>query len=128
MKLFFSPWITNWVSPQPDAISTSTPLVKLGNFAYQIDDTTPSVFHLFTGIGLGGPIGETCKLVLILAGVYLIYRRIINPFIPFSTLISFYIVILIYSGGDVSYTNAHLFSGALIFAVFLWLQTTQHHH
>ncbi|WP_242700687.1 RnfABCDGE type electron transport complex subunit D [Enterococcus sp. DIV0212c] len=116
LKLFFSPWITNWVTPQPDVVATATPLVDLGNFAREVSLTTPDLFDLFMGFGLGGPIGETCKFALLLSAIYLIARRIINPLVPIFTLGSFYITILLYSGFNFSFANAHLLSGALIFA------------
>ncbi|EOL50731.1 hypothetical protein I580_02408 [Enterococcus caccae ATCC BAA-1240] len=116
LKLFFSPWITNWVTPQPDVVATATPLADLGNFAREVSPTTPDLFELFMGYGLGGPIGETCKFALLLSAVYLIARKIINPLVPVLTLGSFYSAILLYSGFDFSFASAHLLSGALIFA------------
>ncbi|MDY4307579.1 RnfABCDGE type electron transport complex subunit D [Enterococcus mundtii] len=32
LKLFLSPWITNWIAPGPDVITTVTPLVALAHF------------------------------------------------------------------------------------------------
>lgn len=116
LKLLFSPWITNWVTPQPDAVATATPLVDLGNFAREISPTTPDLVDLFMGFGLGGPIGETCKFALLLSAIYLIARKIINPLVPVLTLGSFYVAILLYSSFDFAFANAHLLSGALIFA------------
>lgn len=116
LKLFFSPWITNWVTPQPDVVATATPLVDLGNFAKQVSPTTPDLVDLFMGIDLGGPIGETCKFALLLSAIYLIARKIINPVVPVFTLGSFYLTILLYSSFNFAFANAHLLSGALIFA------------
>lgn len=116
LKLFFSPWITNWVTPQPDVVATATPLVELGNFAREISPTTPDLVDLFMGFGLGGPIGETCKFALLLSASYLIARKIINPLLPVITMASFYGAILLYSSFNFAFTSAHLLSGALIFA------------
>lgn len=116
LKLFFSPWITNWVTPQPDVVATATPLAELGNFARGISPTTPDFVELFMGVGLGGPIGETCAFALLLSAVYLIARRIINPLVPILTIGAFYLAILVYSAFNFAFANAHLLSGALIFA------------
>ncbi|WP_242590110.1 electron transport complex protein RnfD [Enterococcus sp. DIV0840] len=116
LKLLFSPWITNWVTPQPDVVATATPLVDLGHFAREVSPSTPDLVDLFMGFGLGGPIGETCKFALLLSAVYLIARKIINPLVPVLTLGSFYGAILLYSSFDFDFANAHLLSGALIFA------------
>ncbi|WP_195514371.1 RnfABCDGE type electron transport complex subunit D [Enterococcus sp. 1001283B150225_161107_E12] len=116
LKLFLSPWITNWIAPGPDVITTVTPLVALGHFSREISATTPEWWKLFLGIDLGGPMGETSKLLLLIAGGYLIVRKIIHPFVPLLTLSSFYLAILIYSGFNFSFATAHLLSGALIMA------------
>lgn len=116
LKLFFSPWITNWITPQPDVVTTATPLADLGNFAKELSPTTPDFVDLFMGFGLGGPIGETCKFALLLSAVYLIARKIINPLVPVFTIGSFYAAMLLYSSFNFAFANAHLLSGALIFA------------
>ena len=41
-------------------------------------EATPSALDLFLGTGIGGAIGETCKLALIVGGVYLIIRGVLN--------------------------------------------------
>ncbi len=43
---------------------------------------TLSNLDLLLGTGLPGCIGETCKVALILGGIYLVYRKIINPVYP----------------------------------------------
>ena len=68
--------MTSWEAPvfssNPDAIAGATPLVDLSKY---------SVSELFFG-NVGGCIGETCALALIIGGVYLIIRRVINPVTP----------------------------------------------
>lgn len=120
LKLLFSPWITSWIMPHSDVVTTATPLAALGHFARDINKQTPSVKELFLGIDLGGPIGETCKLAFVIAGIYLIIKKVINPWIPVATIISFYSIVLIYSGFNFSFANAQALSGALFFsAVFM---------
>ncbi|EGO6697889.1 RnfABCDGE type electron transport complex subunit D, partial [Enterococcus faecalis] len=116
LKLFFSPWITNWTKPLPEAVSTATPLSELGHFSRQISDNIPELWKLFLGIGLGGPIGETCKLAIFLSFIYLVMKKIIHIQVPIICLSSFYLVIFLYSGFNFSFSNAHLFSGSLILA------------
>ncbi|MBO0461369.1 RnfABCDGE type electron transport complex subunit D [Enterococcus sp. DIV1298c] len=116
LKLFLSPWITNWIAPGPDVVTTVTPLVALGHFSREVSVTTPEWWKLFLGIDLGGPMGETSKLLLLIAGGYLILRKIINPLVPLLTLSAFYLAILIYSQFNFVFATAHLLSGALIMA------------
>ncbi|WP_225535002.1 MULTISPECIES: RnfABCDGE type electron transport complex subunit D [unclassified Enterococcus] len=120
LKLCFSPWLTNGGTSEQDVVASVTPLVDLGSFSRDISTTTPDVFDLFFGINLGGAIGETCKFVLLFSAVFLIIRKIINPFVPIITIGSFYLLILIYSVFNFSFANAHLLSGALVFsAIFM---------
>ncbi|MBK7408180.1 MAG: RnfABCDGE type electron transport complex subunit D [Saprospirales bacterium] len=63
-----------------DAISTATPLSQL-KFSHEVTST----MDLLVG-NVSGSLGETCGLLLILAGVYLIARKIINWRIPASIL------------------------------------------
>lgn len=116
LKLFFSPWITNWISPGVDAVSTATPLKLLGDFPYEIHSEIPTTLELFLGLRLGGPIGETSKFVLLLSGAYLIWKKIIDPIVPIVYLTSFFIYIFGYSSFDLTFSLTHLLSGTLIFA------------
>ena len=72
----FTTQMTSWEAPvfssNPDAVAGATPLVDLSKY---------SVAELFFG-NVGGCIGETCALALIIGGVYLIIRRVISPVTP----------------------------------------------
>ncbi len=72
-----------------DAVATATPLAK---FKFSHEPT--AIFDLLMG-NTSGCIGETFGLLFILAGIYLIYRRIINWRIPVSILLT----VLVFSGG-----------------------------
>ena len=37
---------------------------------------------MFLGTGLAGCIGETCKLALLIGGVYLVMKKVITPTVP----------------------------------------------
>lgn len=80
----FPAQMTDWVVPNfatvvtsatSDAISTATPLVQYA--------TGGSVLHadLFLG-NVGGCIGETSALAILIGAVYLIARKVISPVIP----------------------------------------------
>ncbi|MGF1919235.1 RnfABCDGE type electron transport complex subunit D [Enterococcus faecalis] len=116
LKLFFSPWITNWVTPQPDVMATATPLASLGHFNREISSSIPEWWKLFLGVDLGGPIGETCKLAVLLSFLYLVSKKVIHLWIPLFTVGTFFVTVLLYSGMNFQFAIAHVFSGALIFA------------
>ena len=79
----FSGAMTTWVKPfsyqygLTDAMTTATPLAMLrdGKFTDYADMLLGKV---------GGCLGETCALALIVGGVYLIIRRVISPIIPLA--------------------------------------------
>lgn len=65
-----------------DAVTTATPLAKM-----KFDQAPTDLWDMLIG-RTGGSLGETCALLLILAGVYLIARKIINWRIPVTILLA----------------------------------------
>ena len=99
-----------------DAITTATPLAGL-KAGEEVD-----VLSMFLGT-IPGTIGETSALALIIGGVFLLIRRVINYRIPLFYIGSFSCFIIIYSlacgrGIDVSYLLAHLCGGGLMLGAF----------
>ena len=68
--------VTNFQSV--DLVGSATPLdvIKMGDTS-----TLPSLLDMLLG-NRGGAIGETCVLALVLGGIYLIVRRVINWQVP----------------------------------------------
>ncbi len=66
--------MTTWTIP--DAVSSATPLAAL-----KMGGELSSYMDMFIG-NIGGCIGETSAIALILGGLYLIARRVIDPRIP----------------------------------------------
>lgn len=76
LMLSFTGAMTSWVEPfwyrtGADAVASATPLVG-GSY---------TVMELLLGLH-GGCIGETCGAALLLGGLYLALRRVINPVVP----------------------------------------------
>ncbi len=70
--------MTSYITPfAVDAVTSATPLAAI----YGDVTTTVTVKDAFFGIQ-GGCIGETSALFLIVGGLYLMLRRVINPVIP----------------------------------------------
>lgn len=93
-----------------DGATTATPLsIK------EYKGNMISYLNLFIG-NHGGCLGETCALALILGGVYLVMKRIINPEIPLAY-IGTVVVIALFTGQDPVY---HILSGGLLLgAIFM---------
>ncbi len=97
-----------------DSATSATPLAIIGE-----TDTVPSLKELFLGVH-GGTIGETCILALLIGGVYLVARRVINVAAPVSLVATVFVFSLIFEKGDMTATVAWLLSGGLIIgAIFM---------
>ncbi len=68
--------MTTWTIPGADAVSSATPLTAL-----KMGGELSSYSDMFFG-SIGGCIGETSAIALILGGLYLIVRRVIDARIP----------------------------------------------
>ncbi|MFA5524428.1 MAG: RnfABCDGE type electron transport complex subunit D [Tissierellales bacterium] len=105
--------MTDWVKPGVDAVTTSTPLAILKG---QAEGTLPSLTDMLLG-NVGGSLGETSAILLIIGGIYLLYRGVINWRIPF-TYIGTVAVIMLAFGGGVENTAYHLLAGGLMLGAF----------
>lgn len=116
--MLLSSWtgiMTDWVTPGADAVSTATPLdILKGNAP---DAILPPLKDLFLG-NIGGCIGETSAILLILGGLWLLYRGVINWRIPFTYIGTVAIMTLLLSGGGLQGMLYHLFAGGLMLGAF----------
>jgi electron transport complex protein RnfD len=112
--------IGGMVSQASPLTSTATPLaiVKLKLTGYQL----PSYWHLFIG-DIPGCIGETSALLLLLGGVYLIYKEIVDWRIPLSYILTVFIISLLFGKDPIFQILAGgLFLGAFFMATD-WVTT-----
>lgn len=96
LMVSFPAAMTNWALPffyknQTDALTGATPLA-LGK-----DADLPSYLDLFLG-NVGGCLGETCALALLIGGLYLAARKIISLAAPVSFIGS--LALLSFISGD----------------------------
>lgn len=117
LKVFLTPWITNWVRPF-DLMSTATPLQFIGNGATSLPTQVdlPSLWDMFLGLNLGGNIGETSKLAILIGCLYLVVRGVINIKIPLLVILSAMVTIGLYSGLNLEFMLAHVLTGTIMFA------------
>lgn len=116
LKIFFTPWITNWVLPGVDAVSTATPLEFIGQGVRTVPSGLPSLRNLFLGVELGGNSGETSKLMILIAMAYLVFFKIISPKIPLLYVGTVAVIMFLFSGFNVEFAATHILSGTLFFA------------
>ena len=106
-----------WQGEPVDAVATATPLARM-----KFDHVPTDLWEMLIG-RTGGSLGETCALLLILAGVYLLIRRIINWRIPVAILIAVVIPTAVLYGLDPVRNPSPAFmvlaGGLLLGAVFM---------
>lgn len=100
----------------PTVLGTLKESLKKGDSMSSIIDKLPDYLHMFYG-QMGGSLGEISALLLILGGLFLLYKKVITWHIPVSVLGS----VIIFSGifwllNPESYASPlfHLLSGGLI--------------
>ncbi|WMJ23306.1 RnfABCDGE type electron transport complex subunit D [Paludicola sp. MB14-C6] len=107
----FSTYMTTWAQPfgykaGVDAIANATPLVNI-NSANTLD--------LFLG-NVPGCIGEVSALALLIGGVYLVIRKVINPIIPITFIGTVFVLTWVMGENPVN----HIFAGGLMIgAIFM---------
>lgn len=81
LLLSFATPMTTWLLPKnsvtPEMVVGATPLAVLAGGS----GTLPGYMDMFLG-RIGGSLGETCTLALLIGGCYLVYRRVITVTTP----------------------------------------------
>ncbi len=95
-----------------DAVSSATPLAQMKSDGV-IDAALKDIF-----LGnIGGTIGETCTLAILIGGAYLLIKRVISWHIPVATILSAFLFSFAVKG-DAQVALACVLSGGLVFAAF----------
>lgn len=106
-----------FMTPQIDGYTGATPLAAL-----KFEQIETPVSELSMGL-ISGSIGETCSILIIAGGMYLVYRNMMNWRIPVSILASVFVLSgILYAVDNHGFPNPlfMLFSGGLILgAVFM---------
>jgi len=110
--------MTTWTAPGTDGVSAATPLalIKSGTEA---TGTLPQFIDLFLG-NVGGCIGETSALALLIGAAYLLARKVITLELPIA-FIGTVAVLTWILGGETLFTGDfiyHIFAGGLLLGAF----------
>lgn len=113
---FSSELSSKYTEPHTDVIATATPLASLQK------GTLPaySLENIFYG-EIPGCIGEISVTLIVLGGLYMLYRKVITWHIPFSYLATVAIISLIFPQGDftgIQFMLYELCSGGLMLGAF----------
>ena len=113
----------NWIGKNLDAVTTATPLSFLKNGAAGLADLSSngiSLADMMIG-NIGGCIGETSAILLLLGGVYLMYKGIINYVIPVFYIATVLILTFLLGGFNITFAIYQLFAGGLMLGGFFML-------
>jgi electron transport complex protein RnfD len=109
--------ITTWTNPNfsVDTVTSATPLA-----AYKFDKVFTSIQPMFLG-NIGGSLGETSALAILIGGIFLIAVGVVNYRIPLAMIVGMLIFALIFWILDpIKYPNPafQLFAGGYLFGTF----------
>lgn len=121
LLLSWTQQMTNWINPSaPDTVSSATPLIFLKKGQEIVEGLSkPAYANFFLGHAVGS-IGETSVLALLIGGIYLIYKKVISPTIPFSFIASAALFSWVF-GGDTLFTGDflyHILAGGIVLGAF----------
>lgn len=111
--------MTTWKDPGSvaDAVSSATPLALIKGT--EAAGKLPGLMDLFLG-NVGGCIGETSVLALLLGAIYLLIKRVITPEIPLAFIGTVGVMTWILGGDKLFQGNFmyHIFAGGLMLGAF----------
>ena len=122
MMAAWSGAMTSWTFPSVlglDAVSSSTPL---GLLSEGKTGELPGYIDMFLG-NVGGCIGETCAVLILLGGLYLVVRRVIYLRTPLAYVGTVAVLTFILGGGSDAASSfnimmSHILSGGLLLGAF----------
>ena len=125
-RAFMFSWpvaMSTWVKPglenaagvmnAADAVTAATPLAAMHQGT--IDASVGSIVDMFLGT-IGGCIGETSAIALLIGFAYLLYRKVITARIPVAYMATVAVLAFLFPLGNdrFMWMAAHLFSGGLM--------------
>lgn len=91
LLISFATPMTTWLLPKnsitPDVVTGATPLSLLKETASAL----PTYLEMFLG-QIGGSLGETCKLTLLIGGIYLVARKVITATEPLAFMATVFVL------------------------------------
>lgn len=116
LMISFATPMSTWPVPKPlmgaaDAVTGPTPLgiLNMGGDP----STLPSGMDMFLGF-IGGSLGESSAIALLIGGIYLLVRKVIEPAIPVAFIGTVFVIALL-AGQDPLF---HIFAGGVMLGAF----------
>jgi electron transport complex protein RnfD len=115
--------MTTWIPPVAEKINTATYATPLGDLKFQ-DAVAQGILAplkaLFLG-NTGGSLGETSALALIIGGLFLLFRRVIDWRIPLGIILSLTVftgIFWVSNPGKYASPLFHILAGGLLLGAF----------
>ena len=116
----FTTIMNNFVAPNIACIFDNDITGATSLQSLLFDGTRLSTLDLLLGTGVAGCIGETCKIAILVGGIYLAIRKIINIIYPLIAIAIAGLVAVMLNGFDFGVFLPAILSGGLIFgAIFM---------
>lgn len=104
--------MTAWVKPGADAVSGATPLSYVKGVT-EVPGNAPKLIDMLIG-NIAGSLGETSAILLIIGGIYLVYRGVISVQVPAIYIGTVAVFTLIFGQFDLYFMMYHLLAGGLM--------------
>lgn len=110
--------MTTWTAPTgfggADAVAVATPLAQMKTGVFP----DASIADLAMGTNIGGCIGETCAVALIIGGIYLLYKHVISWKIPVIYIATVFVLSALIGRQGVRMPVHEMFAGGLMLGAF----------
>ncbi len=124
LLLSFTTQMTTWPVSKLSGVDAATGATPLGILAEQGNISgAPSLTDMLVG-NIGGAMGETCAIALLIGGIYLIVKKIISPIIPccfIGTVFVFSLIYYAFAGSDAGALYMacwHVLAGGCVLGAF----------
>ena len=112
--------MTSWAAPRTvDAVTAATPLAMMKAGEFEALTAQYSLSDMFIGL-IGGSAGEVSAMMLLIGGLYLIFRRVISWHTPVAYIGTVAVLTFLFSQGNdaLTYMLYNVFGGGLMLGAF----------
>ncbi|MDO4812522.1 MAG: RnfABCDGE type electron transport complex subunit D [Eubacteriales bacterium] len=112
--------MTTWAAPRTvDAVTAATPLAMMKAGEFEALTAQYSLRDMFIGF-IGGSAGEVSAMMLLIGGLYLIFRKVISWQTPVSYILTVAVLTFLFPQGNdaLTYMLYNVFGGGLMLGAF----------
>ena len=112
--------MTSWAAPRTvDAVTAATPLAMMKAGEFEVLTAQYSLSDMFIGL-IGGSAGEVSAMMLLIGGLYLIFRRVISWHTPVAYIGTVAVLTFLFPQGNdaLTYMLYNVFGGGLMLGAF----------